>query len=85
MLFSGGGARVGVEGGRGGGGGPSTIRIPGTPMPSATRGDQGAKALRNPLVTTHAEIPSASSGVGGYLGVIYWKLKIVQAEPINDH
>ena len=32
---------------------------------AATRGDQGAKALRNPLVTKHAEIPSASSGVGG--------------------
>jgi len=33
---------------------------------AATRGDHGAKALRNPLVTTHAEIPSTSSGVGGF-------------------
>ena len=64
MLFSGGG-----KGGAGGVQAGLHYTISGTPLASATRGDQGAKALRNPnpFVTTHAEIPSAGSGVSGLL------------------
>ena len=45
MLFSGGGA----GGGRGGAQAGLHYTISGTPLASATRGDQGAKALRTPL------------------------------------
>ena len=46
-----GGGGGAVEGGGGGGGAQAGLHytISGTPLASATRGDQGAKALRTPL------------------------------------
>ena len=56
----------GSGGGRQGGFGVrQEVRRNHPPTPYTSRGDQGAKALRD-LLYSHAEIPSASSGVGGF-------------------
>ena len=61
--FPGGGGSVGGRGGVG----PTRLTIKSSTPPSTSRGDQGAKALRNPFVLSHAEIPTTSNAIWGFL------------------